>query len=574
MRRLIAFILAAVMVLSLAGCVSENDVPNGGIEDFLPSDNGNVEISDNEIEIAGDPLPAVCFDGAVYWQAQSNSTFFAGDAVVNELREGWLYAGKIESAADARVPTADGETNDKSFVGCDVYKNPDYTNAVYVSCPNGYALFLRGDESKITELIARLGQTETFDIGFEVLPETVTPTGATIKFTNTDVNTVWFGCNFDITVVLFGTENDIIVPDSDVPDGEYTVDAGETADVIIDWTRKYGVLPDGTYRLYMYPNYTDSQIGIPMVAEFKMGSGEFDTDGIAMTVPAEDGFDEVHAIDLVPSSFESSDIEGISAYVDAENITKMSQTVWCKNDGEADIASAMAALEIKLHGNWYALEIYDIFAHRVRRGGDTSGRIRNDGVNVLSEGRYRFIVAIYPDFAETSANNVDNDNLGEAKYISAEFEITADTQLADNPDFERGKLGRESQIEVGSIDDFTFEVDPETVTGAGAVFVYSNQSGKDISYGAPWHLEKEVDGKWYYLVETYGDYDIWPAIMMWVLDGETVRDDTNFANAYGVLTDGHYRYIKHFSIGERGENIYHSAEFWISEDLMTEPPIS
>lgn len=568
MKRLIAFILAAAMALTLAGCASESDVPNDYIDDIQQPDNSGVDISDDGI--AGDPLPAVFFDGAVYWEAQSNSTFFAGDAVVNELREGWLYAGKIESAADARVPTADGETNDKSWVGCDVYKNPDYANAVYLSCPNGYALFLRSDESKITELIARLEQTETFDIGFEVLPETVTPTGATFKFTNTDTKTIWFGCNFDITVVLFGAENDIIVPDSDVPDGEYTIEAGESADVIIDWTRKYGVLPDGTYRLYMYPNYTDSQIGIPMVAEFVIGSGEFILDGIVMTV---EEFDEA-AVALEPSSFELSDIDGVSAYVDAENITKMSQTVWCKNDGEADIASAIAALEIELHGNWYTLEIYDIYAHRVRRGGDTSGRIRNDGVNVLSEGRYRFIVAVYPDFAETAANNVDNDNLGEAKYISAEFEITADTQLADNPDFERGKLGRESQIEVGSIEGFTFEVDPETVTGAGATFVYTNQSGKDISYGAPWHLEKEVDGKWYYLIETYGDYDTWPALMMWVQNGETVRDDTNFANAYGVLTEGHYRYIKHFSIGERGESIYHSAEFWISEDLITEPPIS
>lgn len=572
MKKLIAFILTAAMVLTLAGC-AENDVPVGGIEDFLPSDNGNVEISDNEIEIAGDPLPAVFFDGALYLEAQTDRTFFSGDAVVSELRDGWFCAGKIEAATDERVPESNGETNDKSWVGCDVYKNPEYTNALYLSCPNGYALFLRGDESKIQELVMRLEETEAFDIGFEVIPETITPNGATFKFTNTTEKTVWFSCVFDITVVIYGSENDIIVPESDIPDGEYTVEPGESVDVIIDWTEKYGALPDGTYRLYMYPNYTDSQIGIPMAAEFKIGSGEFNTEGVEMTMPAEDEFDEIHAIDLVPSPFELSDIEGVSAYVDTENLTRMLQTVWYKNDSGADIAAAKAALETEIHGEWYTVEIYDIYGSRVRSG-SSSGIIRNDGVNVLSEGKYRFIVAIYPDYAETPAGNVDNDNLGEAKYIAAEFEITAETDLARNPEFERGKLGSESLIETDSIDGFTFELDPETLTGEGAAFVYSNRSGNGISYGAEWHLEKELDGKWYNLVTANAGYDAWPAIMLWVENGETIRDEINFANTYGVLTDGHYRYVKSFAIGERGDDVCHTAEFWISEDLKTEPPIS
>ena len=576
MKRLIALILAVAMMLTLAGCAD-----NGVHDDSKPPENaaiGNDEssVSDDDIAIAGDPLPAVFFDGVVYWMAQTDRTFFSGDAVVSELREGWVCAEKIESKTNERVPSKNGETNDTGFVGCDVYKNPEYPNAVYLSCAKGYALFLEHSDESSMRLVARLEETERLDIGFEVIPETVTQCGATFKFTNTTEYTVWFSCNFAVTVVVFGTENDIIVPDFDVPDGEYTVEPGESVDVIIDWTRKYGSLPDGTYLLYMYPNYIDSQIGIPMAAKFQIGSGVFDTEGVEMSMPEEEVFEEDINLfaNLEPSTVELSDIDGVSAYVDADDITRMRQTLWCRNDSDTDIASAMIALEVELHGRWYVLETYDIYASRVRRGGDSSGRIRNNGVNVLSEGKYRFIVAVYPNYAETPAGNVDNDNLGEAIYIVAEFEITAETNLTDKPDWYPGKLGNESSIEIGSIDGFTFEVDPDTLTGAGAAFVYTNQSGNDISYGAPWHLEKEVDGKWYYLADTYGDYDAWPAVMMWVQNGETVRDETNFANAYGVLADGHYRYIKHFSIGERGEDIYHAAEFWISEDLRAEPPIS
>lgn len=182
----------------------------------------------------------------------------------------------IFAAALALSLAGCAENGGDSGIGSDVPDNPQ--NEIRQELP----------ESKIQELVMRPDESETFDIGFEVIPETVTPNGATFKFTNTDQKTVWFGYNFDITVVVKGAEYDIILPEADIPDGEWTVEPGDSFDIEMDWSRKYGALPDGTYRLYMYPNYTDSQIGIPMCAKFVIGSGEFDTDGVDMSVPADE----------------------------------------------------------------------------------------------------------------------------------------------------------------------------------------------------------------------------------------------------------------------------------------------
>lgn len=843
-------------------------------------------------------------------------------------------------------------------------------------------------ESRRLELVLKSGIVETFDIGFEVIPETVTPTGATFRFTNTDQKTIWFGYNFDITVMVYGSENDIIVPEADVPDGEWTVEAGMSVDVEMDWSNKYGALPDGTYRLYMYPNYTDSQIGIPMAAEFAIGSGEFSTDGVDMsvsdeladedifgfrltgmngieeillvpfacvddtvtptgakfTVDNQTGYDvefdqlftiaayidgryydiatmfedapwepapsyvtvtdgETYEFDLdwdwhygelpdgeyavfklmsafdmgvqgfaearfkvgggefsedilaqadgilaqipqtttapvqtnpigslgdalekqkiskredlyitvdedsisptgafftfknerdeqvlygssykvakkvdgewrwlvknemiafpaialylepgeelleyiywedlygelengdymlvkdfnihhgqvshdiicefsvsnygesvkpgdiwkmaawvnepdyiyidnfdmnvsessasgakivikndrdtpvlyghdyavckkmgskwyfikyidiyditteafpiesggevtldlnweksygelpageycirktflsedkpfannspmsntpyqsaevyaeftvrneVPSTVEVTEVDGVSMRI--EDITAMMLTYYVDNNTAADIAFGPMQLEAERGGVWYVIDSYDgePFGSRIRSG-DYSGMIKKqpEGLDV---GHYRAVVPIYQNYSETPAGNVDNKNLGKAKYIATEFEITLATPLAPNPEFAPGKTSTESDLVTGSIDGFTMTIDPETLSARGASFIYKNDSKKNISYGSMWHVEREVEGKWYFLVDMNTN-GAWPAIQNWVGAGETIVDDVEFTGIYGILPSGHYRYAKRFAVGERGEDVWFAVEF-------------
>lgn len=434
-------------------------------------------------------------------------------------------------------------------------------------------------ESRQLSLVLKTETADPFDIGFEVIPETVTPTGATFRFTNTDQKTIWFGYNFDITVMVYGSENDIIVPEADVPDGEWTIEAGDSVDVEMDWSKKYGSLPDGTYRLYMYPNYTDSQIGNPMVAEFAIGSGEFDTEGVDMSVPDEladedvfgfrlTGINGIDEILLVPftcvddtvtptgATFAVDNQTGydttfdqlftIAAYIDGryyDIATTFENTPWepapsyvTVHDGET--------YEFDLDWEWHYGELPD-GEYAVFKLMSTFDM----GVQGFAEARFK-----------VGGGEFSEDILAQADGILAQIPQTTAAPVQTNP---IGSLGDALEKQkISKREDLYITVDEDSISSTGAFFTYKNKRDEQVLYGSSYRIAKKVDGEWRWLVAN--EMIAFPATAFYLQPDEELTEHIYWESLYNELENGEYMLVKSFRIHH--EQVSHDivCEFTVS----------
>lgn len=99
-----------------------------------------------------------------------------------------------------------------------------------------------------------------------------------------------------------------------------------------------------------------------------------------------------------------------------------------------------------------------------------------------------------------------------------------------------------------------------TLTNKGATFLYKNVFDSDLKFYQMYHIQKETDGVW--------DFVILKADIPWTMEsvdipvGEEVEEIIDWSEGYGELESGHYRLNKHFS-SENFDSIETYIEFTI-----------
>ncbi|MDE5888901.1 MAG: hypothetical protein K2H20_02660, partial [Bacilli bacterium] len=118
----------------------------------------------------------------------------------------------------------------------------------------------------------------------------------------------------------------------------------------------------------------------------------------------------------------------------------------------------------------------------------------------------------------------------------------------------------ESQIDIENTK-VSLTLKEETLTNTGATFVLKNKSKNSITYGEPYWIEKEENGKWYVL-ETINDlvFNL-PAYELKTNKSKELKID--FEYGYGKLASGKYRLVKKVTIDtkDNSEDLYVAAEF-------------
>lgn len=121
------------------------------------------------------------------------------------------------------------------------------------------------------------------------------------------------------------------------------------------------------------------------------------------------------------------------------------------------------------------------------------------------------------------------------------------------------KLGEEFTEEVNMLEGAEITVDEALVTPTGITFTINNQSDKDLSYGQDYSLQKEEDGKWYWIEPEN------PAAvtleLLWIPAGNADTMEISWETSYGKLPKGHYRILKNMADEQSG--YYLAGEFGI-----------
>ena len=130
-----------------------------------------------------------------------------------------------------------------------------------------------------------------------------------------------------------------------------------------------------------------------------------------------------------------------------------------------------------------------------------------------------------------------------------------------------GKVKKESNTKITSDGDITLSIKEDSLTNTGATLLLINNSDKTYSYGNPFWIEKEQDGKWYKLEVKEGIAFTLPAYG--IKSGEVKEWNLDWENMYGKLASGTYRIVKDVSYQYEKDNYKTfnlSVEFNIDSD--------
>jgi len=124
----------------------------------------------------------------------------------------------------------------------------------------------------------------------------------------------------------------------------------------------------------------------------------------------------------------------------------------------------------------------------------------------------------------------------------------AKRNLDRSPYSDEQELGEISMI----VRDETVGPQTETVT-----LVIQNLSGKKFEYGAPYEIEKQIDGEWYSYPP---EEDIGFIMILYMLEpNATVEETIILYSFYGSLKPGIYRVVKSFSAEDGTEGAAFAA---------------
>lgn len=120
--------------------------------------------------------------------------------------------------------------------------------------------------------------------------------------------------------------------------------------------------------------------------------------------------------------------------------------------------------------------------------------------------------------------------------------------LERSPNSDKRELGEISMI----VRDETVGPQAETVT-----LVIQNLSGNTFEYGAPYEIEKQIDGVWYSYPP---EEDIGFIMILYMLEPNTTAEETIILYSfYGRLEPGKYRVVKSFSAEDGTEGVAFAA---------------
>lgn len=126
--------------------------------------------------------------------------------------------------------------------------------------------------------------------------------------------------------------------------------------------------------------------------------------------------------------------------------------------------------------------------------------------------------------------------------------------------------GAESKITIND-KNVSMTIKKNSLTNRGATLILSNLTDNLYSYGNPYFIEKEKDGKWYKLYPIEQLYFTLPAYGLKAK--QKVELEINWKYGYGTLSPGTYRLIKTLNrstgIAEKDVDVYVAAEFTIEE---------
>lgn len=125
------------------------------------------------------------------------------------------------------------------------------------------------------------------------------------------------------------------------------------------------------------------------------------------------------------------------------------------------------------------------------------------------------------------------------------------------------ELGSETTTEVNTLDGVYMEV-AENYTSRAATVIVTNETKTRYMSDILFVVQKEVDGKWYGLVNEFAGEHI--ADLYGYRPKSSTELFCNWNSMYGALNEGHYRIVYVLfeeDMGFDGEPYYLTAEFYI-----------
>lgn len=172
-------------------------------------------------------------------------------------------------------------------------------------------------------------------------------------------------------------------------------------------------------------------------------------------------------------------------------------------------------------------------------------------VTILSGCTYRSVM--HADMTDLSRHdNVSGGGEGSGKIAVSELivEKTGDIESADSgkPDSNRANnLTRSKHETVNNFEGVSMTVKEGTLSSAGLVLIFENNSGKECIYGDYFLLEQKINDIWYVTPVTIeGDYGF-DSIGYMLEPGKKREQEINWQWLHGSLNNGEYRIIKDIS---------------------------
>ena len=530
MKKLFAILLAVSFLF--CGCGTdggaEPDVSADPEPEYIPE---VIDYDDDDDTAPDDYRPMICWNGRLY---------FDGFGSKAELPNGWVYAGNITSEVEHyhAVPEEDGSANFDA-IGSSVYTNPDDPDRIYLGIPDAYALWCTADA--MTERMTLIELDEWYaedDLTFGVLPNTVTPTYALFRLTNTKSETIYIGMYHEIIAVIGQTPYRIAIPSADIMTGIYTVEPGESVDIALDWSRSYGELPDGTYILYMFND------GVPFGASFSIGSGIFNMGALdiisnePVTVPDTSLDDPLTGQIEEVSTLEIAKLDDLYITVDQNSIREDGMTVSYVNErNETVMYGTNYHIEKLADDEWHWIHANEHVGFPMTSWYLEPGETYVEYVywadiyGGLPDGEYRIVKGFYI--------NGENDLVN----VACEFTVEREGKSAEPGDITRWTGTPDI------VDGLAVSVVPESLTAQGLQLEITNLRETYVDYGEEYAVWKKVGSRWYQL-KMLNIIDV--TDLAYILEpGDSVTLTIDWSRVYGELPEGEYCIVKTFFSEDR-----------------------